>query len=158
YMSPEQASGRAGDVGPLADVYAVGAILYECLTGRPPFQGATPVDTLLQVTTVDPVPVRQLQPAVPRDLETICHCCLAKQPARRYGGARERVEEVRRSRGGRPIKARPVSFPTRTWRWCRRNPALGGLIATLAVGFGATFSFWWQATASEREAVEGRRQ
>jgi serine/threonine protein kinase/tetratricopeptide (TPR) repeat protein len=161
YMAPEQASGDAKDIGPLTDVYALGSILYECLTGRPPFKGATPMDTLWQVRTDDPVSVRQLQPTVPRDLETICHYCLSKLPAKRYGSAKEVGEDLRRYLDGRPIKARPVGLPAQIWRWCRRKPALAGLIVALvlvvSIGIGSVVSLWWQAAESERRARESEK-
>ncbi len=133
YMSPEQASGHPGHVGPAADIYSLGAILYECLTGLPPFRGATVLDTLELVRQSDPLPPTRLQPSVPRDLEVICLKCLQKDPARRYAGAIELAEDLARFQAGEPIRARPVGWPERTWRWGRRNPALAGSLAILAV-------------------------
>jgi WD40 repeat protein len=141
YMAPEQASGKVDEVGPLADVYALGAILYCLLTGRPPFQAANPLDTLLQVLDKPPLPPRQLNSAVPVDLETICLKCLNKDPSKRYASAGALAEELARFQNGEPILARPVTRIERGWLWARRHPALAFLMtavmlltATLAIG------------------------
>ena len=107
-MAPEQAEGHSRDVGPAADIYALGAILYQALTGRPPFLGASAIETLKLVATTDVVPPRRQRPDVPRDLETICLKCLEKEPGRRYADAAALAEDLRRFLDGRPIAARPV--------------------------------------------------
>jgi tetratricopeptide (TPR) repeat protein/predicted Ser/Thr protein kinase len=133
YMSPEQAEGRTRDIGPLSDQYTLGAILYEMLTGRPPFLGATLLDTIQQVRTQEPVPPTQLQTKTPRDLEVICLKSLQKEPGKRYAHAGELAEDLRRFLNGEPIRARPVSLPERAWRWCRRNPRMAGLYTAVGL-------------------------
>jgi serine/threonine-protein kinase len=137
YMPPEQTAGDPAAVGPAADVYALGAILYECLTGRPPFKAASALETMDLVRTSDPVPPRRLQPKVPRDLETVCLTCLAKEPAKRYATAAALADDLDRVLGGRPILARPAGAAERAWKWCRRRPALAALVAVSALGTAA---------------------
>jgi serine/threonine protein kinase/Tfp pilus assembly protein PilF len=173
YMAPEQAAGKTAEIGPLADVYALGAILYEVLTGRPPFKGATSRQTLDQVCSQEPVPVRRLQPAVPRDLETICVKCLRKEARQRYASAGALADDLERFLKGEPIAARPVGAWERSLKWARRRPAVTALIgsslaavlALLATALAAGFwhyadlrAHYLQARADEQEAREGRRQ
>ena len=161
YMAPEQAAGHSKNVGPAADVYALGAILYECLTGRPPFKSATAVETVLQVTLDEPVPPARLQPRTPRDLETICLKCLEKQPARRYASARLLAEDLRRFRAGEPIEARPVSVVEQGVKWAKRRPAVASLLGTLtALTVAAIFLLtlaWQNANAAWGKAEEARQ-
>jgi WD40 repeat protein len=120
YMAPEQAAGRTDQIGPGADVYALGVILYELLAGRPPFKGATPMDTVRLITSEEPKPLRSIRPDVPRDLEAICSKCLEKEPAARYL-ALDLAEDLRRFLDGRPTIARPLPASARLGRWCRRR-------------------------------------
>ena len=136
-MAPEQAGGRNREIGPAADIYALGAILCELLVGRPPFKAGSPNDTLRQVAEQEPVPSRQLEPRVPLDLETICLKCLEKAPERRFALADELADDLRRFVEGEPIHARPTSAWERGWKWCRRRPAV---VALLAVSVAAVVS------------------
>ena len=136
YMAPEQASGMVNKPGPGVDIYSLGAILFELLTGRPPFLGADGVETIMLLLTEDPVPPRTLQPAIPRDLETICLKCLEKKSSRRYPTAKELAEDIARFLEGRPILAKPVSRLEHLMKWARRNPwkaIAGGLFATSGI-------------------------
>ncbi|MBY0525199.1 MAG: protein kinase [Gemmataceae bacterium] len=134
YMAPEQAGGKAKEVGPAADVWALGAILYELLVGRPPFDGETPMDTMMRVMADDPVPPSKLNARVPRDLETICLKCLEKKPHRRYASAEQLAEDLRCFLDNLPIMARRITVYGRTLKWVRRRPelALLTLIGILA--------------------------
>ena len=141
YMPPEQALGQTDKIGPLSDVYSLGAILYELLTGRPPFRAATAMETLAQVIDSDPVAPKQLNPLIDRDLETVCLKCLQKNPAERYVSARELEQELERYLNGESVHARPVGPVKRASRWCRRRPvaalaifATSALLLTLIIG------------------------
>jgi WD40 repeat protein/serine/threonine protein kinase len=127
YMAPEQA-GASESVGPSADIYSLGAVLYELLTGRPPFQAASVLETIEHVRHEEPVPPRHLVATIPRDLETICLKCLHKEPARRYESALALAEDLRRYQAGEPVRARPVSAWERGIRWIRRHPARAALL------------------------------
>ena len=132
YMAPEQAAGRKGlTVG--VDVYALGAILYECLTGRPPFRAESALETLVQVLEREPPPLRQIEPSVPRDLETICLKCLAKSPPHRYAGAADLADDLERWLDGEPIRARRVGTLERAVKWARRQPLVAALLAVVVL-------------------------
>ncbi len=162
YMAPEQAEGRTREVGPEADVYALGTILYELLTGRTPFRGASILETLEQVKTAEAVPPSRLVPRLPRDIETIALRCLQKEPVKRYRSAVALAEDLRRFHAGEPIAARRIGGPERAWRWCRRNPVVSGLIASIALalilGTAVSAYFAIRATRGERLAVQKARE
>jgi serine/threonine protein kinase/Tfp pilus assembly protein PilF len=162
YMAPEQVKTEGQVVGPPADVYALGAILYELLTGRPPFLGPTVMDTLDQVRWQEPVPPHRLQPKVPRDLETVCLKCLSKEPTRRYGSAEELADDLRRFQANEPIKARPASSGERLVKWVRRRPADAALVAVsgaaLLVLGGLTLWHYRDVRAQRDDARAGERQ
>jgi serine/threonine-protein kinase len=160
YMAPEQAYGKSKEIGPAADIYSLGAILYECLTGRPPFQGATPLQTLEQVRTREPAAPSALNRQAPRDLETICLKCLHKSPARRYASAEDLAEDLRRFLEGKPVRARPVGAVERTVKWARRRPAAALLVAVLLVMFGAAAGagIWLRQQEADRRAAEAQRE
>jgi eukaryotic-like serine/threonine-protein kinase len=153
YMAPEQVAGNQ-PVGAAADVYALGAILYEMLCGHPPFQGETSFDTLLQVSHQEPVPPRRLRPSVDRDLETICLKCLEKSPANRYGSALALADDLARFLAGKPTLARPAGPLQRTAKWSRRNPGVASLLSAVVVltvvGFALVTWLWNRAEANAR--------
>jgi len=161
YMAPEQAAGKVHAIGRGADVYALGAILYELLTGRPPFQGDL-LETLEQVRSQEPVPPSRLRPALPRDLQTVCLKCLQKEPGRRYVSAAALANDLRRFLAGEPVQARPVGHWEQAVKWVRRRPAVAallavsGLAALALVGFGVGIWYNGQLQAALREAESQR--
>lgn len=154
YMAPEQAGGRTHEIGPAADIYALGAILYELLTGRPPFRGESSLDTLEQVRTREPVAPRQLQPKIPADLETICLKCLRKERNQRYATAGDLADDLRAFLEGRPISARPVGNLERGWRWCRRKPwTVAFLGASMLVVAAIVVGAWYRQQFLQSEQL-----
>jgi WD40 repeat protein/tRNA A-37 threonylcarbamoyl transferase component Bud32 len=164
YMAPEQTA-EGERVGPAADTYALGAILYTMLTGRPPFQGSNTLHILEQVRSQEPVPLRRLVPHLPRDLETICLKCLEKEPAHRYASAADLADDLQRFLSHEPIRARPAPFWERGWKWSKRRPAVAGLVAAVValgvLGVALVFGLWRGAEervklAREKELEEAR--
>jgi eukaryotic-like serine/threonine-protein kinase len=155
YMAPEQAIGLSKSLGPAVDVYALGAILYEMLTGRPPFRAENAIETQRQVIRVDPVSPARINASVPRDLETICLSCLNKDPQRRYSTASGLAADLGRFLRNEPIEARPIGNSERAFRWIRRNPALTALACTAIalVCLAVTFALR-ELTASEQRQAE----
>lgn len=160
YLSPEQAAGRHAEVGRASDGYALGAMLYHLLTGRPPFHADSLTTLLREVIDTEPVSPRLLNASVPRDLETICLKCLEKEPSRRYASAQLLADELGRFLRGEPILARPVSRSEKVWRWCRRKPALasalGAVVLVAAVGFVGIVSQWRRADVQRDAAVQAQ--
>ncbi len=154
YMSPEQALGDNLLIGPATDQYALGAVLYEMLTGRPPFVAARRDDVYMQVLRDEPLPLRQLEKQIPADLETICLKALQKDIGQRYSSCKELAEDIGRFLRGEPILARPVSVGERVWRWCKRNPIVASLsAAALSLLFAiAIGSSWTAAVLSAKNA------
>lgn len=154
YMAPEQAAGQGDNLGPLADVYSLGAVLYCLLTGRPPFRAANVLETLKQVIHDEPVPPRQLNSAIPHDLETICLKCLNKAPTKRYDSALEFAKDLQRYLNGEPVLARPTGFWERSWKWVKRRPAVASLVvvgsiaALTSVGLAVGYTY-----QQERERI-----
>jgi WD40 repeat protein/tRNA A-37 threonylcarbamoyl transferase component Bud32 len=162
YAAPEQAEGLTKVVGPAVDIYALGAIFYHMLTGRPPFQAATVFRTLEQVKTAEPVPPSRLQPGLPRDLETICLTCLHKDPKRRYADAEALAEDLDRFLAGRAILARPTGAAERLQKWVRRRPAVAllssAVVAVAVLGFSLVTWQWRRAEAkAAAEAAANER-
>ena len=157
YMAPEQAEGKAGLIGPAADIYSLGAIFYELITGRPPFKAATALETLVQVRTADPVAPSRLVPGLARDAETIALKSLHKDPSRRYATARELADDLRRFAAGEMIVARRAGPLERGWHWARRHRTVAALtvalVLTLAGGLAGVSWKWRDAVAAGRKAI-----
>jgi serine/threonine-protein kinase len=150
YMAPEQAAGQTHVVGPAADVYALGAVLYELLTGRPPFNAATVLETLEQVRSEEPVAPRDLRPRLPRDLNTICLKCLEKDPGHRYASAQDLAEDCAAFLRSEPVKARPTPTWERAWKWARRRPSTAALVGVSVLAALALLGVWARFTVEVR--------
>jgi len=157
YMAPEQAQGGGEAVGPAADVYGLGAILYALLVGRPPFQADSVLDTLMLLRTQEPVAPSRLRPRLARDLETVCLKCLCKEPQRRYATAESLADDVDRFLAGQPVRARRVGPVSRLALWCRRQPALAATIGSALLVIGAVSSAGVWRVVRERDRAEARR-
>jgi serine/threonine protein kinase/formylglycine-generating enzyme required for sulfatase activity len=151
YMAPEQTGGTGQTVGPATDIYALGAILYELLTGRPPFKGATPIDTVMQVVAEDPTPPRKINGRVPRDLETICLKCLHKQTRKRYATAEALADDLKRFLDNEPVVARPTPFWERGVKWVRRRPTAAALMVLMLFGVLGVTGVIWKESRERRE-------
>jgi WD40 repeat protein len=159
YLAPEQAAGHSRDVGPTADIYGLGAILYALLTGRPPFQGVSVLETLEQVRSQEAVPPRQLQAGLPRDLETICLKCLRKESEKRYASAADLADDLQRYLAGEPIRARPTAAWERALKWVRRRPAVAGLLLLVVISLVAGIvGVTWQWLIADRERSQAVRE
>ncbi|MGD9855565.1 MAG: serine/threonine-protein kinase, partial [Planctomycetaceae bacterium] len=160
YMAPEQADGTADPSPEAADIYSIGAILYELVSGRPAFWASSAVGLIRQIHEQEPLPLRQLDSRVPKDLETICLKCLSKSPADRYLAAGELADDLRRYLNGEPVVARPVSRSERLWRWCRRRPLVAGLSAatlmTIVAAAVVSTYFGWVAIQERQAAIDAK--
>jgi WD40 repeat protein/predicted Ser/Thr protein kinase len=162
YLSPEQAAGKHAELGPASDVYAIGALLYELLTGRPPFLAQSLQDTLLSIRDAEPVPPHSLNPSIHRDLETICLKCLRKEPSRRYATAQAVAEDLERWLQQLPIAARPTGSVERAWLWSKRKPHQASMFLTLtlvlATGVAGVLTQWQRAERNRRIAENHSRR
>ena len=156
YMAPEQAEGHSNAIGPACDIYALGAILYEALAGRPPFQARTVLESAARVASEEPRPPRRIQPAIPRDLEAVCLKCLEKNPAHRYPTAEALADDLHRFVAGLPVTARPLTFTGRVLKWSRRHPGWAVLIL-LAAFAPATIAGWEYAKGEYEHRRKVRR-